>query len=73
MCGDELLPLFTARVAHSGTSLRGVAAAWVVECTFARFGYNRRLRRDYERLPQTSETMIYLAMTRLMLCRLKPL
>jgi putative transposase len=46
---------------------------WVVERTFAWFGYNRRLSRDYERLEQTSETMIYLAMTRLMLRRLKPL
>jgi putative transposase len=46
---------------------------WVVERTFAWLGYNRRLSRDYERLPRTSETMIYLAMTRLMLRRLKPL
>jgi putative transposase len=46
---------------------------WVVERTFAWFGYHRRLSRDYERLEQTSETMIYLAMTRLMLRRLKPL
>ena len=46
---------------------------WVVERTFAWLGYNRRLSRDYERLTQTSEAMIYLAMTRLMLRRLKPL
>ena len=45
---------------------------WVVERTFAWLGYNRRLSRDYERLTQTSETFIYVAMTRLMLRRLKP-
>jgi putative transposase len=43
---------------------------WVVERTFAWFGFNRRLARDYERLTETSETMIYLTMTRLMLRRL---
>jgi len=43
---------------------------WVVERTFAWFGFNRRLARDYERLTDTSETMIYLTMTRLMLRRL---
>ncbi len=35
---------------------------WVVERTFAWLGRNRRLSKDYEFLPQTSETWIYLAM-----------
>lgn len=43
---------------------------WVVERTFAWFGMSRRLSRDYERLTDTSEAMIYIAMTRLMLRRL---
>jgi transposase len=43
---------------------------WVVERTFAWLGQNRRLSKDYERLPQTSETFIYTAMSRLMLRRL---
>jgi putative transposase len=43
---------------------------WVVERTFAWLGHNRRLSKEYEYLPQTSETMIYLAMSRLMLRRL---
>jgi transposase len=30
----------------------------------------RRLVRDYERLPETSETLIYLAMIRIMVRRL---
>ena len=43
---------------------------WVVERTFAWLGRNRRPSEDYERLCETTETWIYLAMTRLMLRRL---
>lgn len=43
---------------------------WVVERTFAWLGQSRRLSKDYERLPQTSEALIYAAMTRIMLKRL---
>ena len=43
---------------------------WVVERTFAWLGLNRRLSKDYERLPATSEAFIYIAMTRIMLRRL---
>ena len=46
---------------------------WVVERTFAWLNLHRRLSRDYEVLTETSEAMIYIAMTRLMLRRLKPL
>ena len=45
---------------------------WVVERTFAWLDNYRRLSKDYEFLPQSSETMVYLAMTNLMLHRLKP-
>jgi len=43
---------------------------WIVERTFGWLVRFRRLSKDYERLPETSETMIYLAMIRLMLGRL---
>lgn len=43
---------------------------WVVERTFAWLGRYRRLSKDYEYLPETSEAFIYLAMSRLMLRRL---
>lgn len=43
---------------------------WVVERTFAWHGQNRRLSKDYERLPTTSEALISIAMIRLMLRRL---
>jgi transposase len=43
---------------------------WVVERTFGWLVRNRRLARDYERLTATSETMIKIAMIRLMALRL---
>jgi len=46
---------------------------WVVERTFAWLSNHRRLSKDYERFTETSETMIQIAMMRLMLRRLKPL
>lgn len=44
---------------------------WIVERTFAWLGRNRRLSKDYERLPESSEAWIYLAMTVLMIRRLR--
>jgi transposase len=43
---------------------------WVVERTFAWLGKFRRLSKDYEALTETSETMIYVAASCLMLRRL---
>lgn len=43
---------------------------WVVERTFAWLGRYRRLSKDYEYYPATSEAFIYLAMSKLMLKRL---
>jgi putative transposase len=45
---------------------------WVVERTFSWLGRYRRLSKDYESLTSSSETMIFLAMTNLMIHRLKP-
>jgi putative transposase len=43
---------------------------WVSERTFAWIGRNRRLSKDYERTILVSETMIYIAMIKLMLKRM---
>jgi putative transposase len=45
---------------------------WVVERTFSWLGQNRRMSKDYERLPESSEAFIYVAMSRLMVRRLAP-
>ncbi len=43
---------------------------WVVERTFAWFGKQRRLSKDYEFLSSTEDSWAYLTMARLMLRRL---
>ena len=43
---------------------------WIVERTLAWLGQNRRLSKDYERLPESGEAFIYVAMSRLMARRL---
>lgn len=45
---------------------------WIVERTFAWFGRYRRLSKDYETLTESSEAVVYLAMTHLMVRRVKP-
>jgi putative transposase len=45
---------------------------WVVERTFGWLGRYRRLSKDYEVLPEMSETMIRMAMIHIMLRRLEP-
>ena len=43
---------------------------WIVERTFGWFGKYRRLSKDYEYLPATSEAMIYVAMMHIMVRRI---
>ena len=47
-----------------------VPRRWVAEITLGWLGRWRRLAKDYEALPEVSETMVKLAMIRLMLHRL---
>ena len=49
-----------------------VKRRWVVERTFSWLDGYRRLSKDYEYLPASSEAMIRLAMINLMVHRLKP-
>jgi putative transposase len=44
---------------------------WVVERTFAWLGTYRRLSKDYEELPESSEAWVYAASIQLMLKRLE--
>jgi putative transposase len=45
---------------------------WVVERTLGWLGRSRRLSKDYEQLPETSEAMIQMAMIHIMVRRLEP-
>jgi transposase len=58
---EELLP---------PKGLQVLAKRWVVERTFSWIDQNRRMSKDYERLTETSEAFIYVAMSRLMVRRL---
>lgn len=44
---------------------------WVVERTFSWLSRNRRMSKDYERTVQTSETLVEVAMIRLLVARLE--
>ena len=55
---------------RQGKGFQLLARRWVVERTFAWLIKKRRLIVDYEKLPETSESLIYLAMVHLMLKRL---
>lgn len=52
------------------TGFQVLPRRWVVERTFAWLGRWRRLSKDYEEMPESTEAWIYLAMSRLMLTRL---
>ncbi len=43
---------------------------WVVERTLAWLSFQRRLNRDYELLPETTESFVHIAMIRIMVRRL---
>ncbi|MBM4146912.1 MAG: IS5 family transposase [Nitrospira sp.] len=51
---------------------QAVRKRWVVERTFAWISRQRRMSRDYERTPESSEAMIYVSMIRIMLKQLLP-
>lgn len=66
---------WTIAIVKRSPGTRGFAVLprrWVVERTFAWLGRSRRLSKDYEGLPATSETWIRIAMIHLMLKRLAP-
>jgi putative transposase len=80
--GNEGLPDWTASNMKFRLEITGKKAGekgfkvirwrWVVERTFAWLGRYRRNSRDYEKLPQTSESMLKVSGIQLMLRRLKP-
>lgn len=68
-CGWELV-IIERSDGEKGFTL--LPKRWVVERTFAWLGRSRRLSKDYEKLPETSEVMIQMAMIHIMVRRLEP-
>ena len=60
------------RRSEPGNGFQVLPHRWIVERTLGWLGRYRRLSKDYECLPQSSENMIYWAMINLMVHRLKP-
>jgi transposase len=65
-CGVDLETV--KRREHKGFALE--AKRWIVERTFAWLGKCRRLSKEYELIPTSSLSMIYLAMARLVVRRI---
>ena len=66
---DYLLRVVKRREGAVGFEL--LPKRWIVERTFAWLGKHRLLSKDYELRPDTSDAYVYIAMTALMLNRLK--
>ena len=78
---EEVLRLWAAEWAKEGEQVdwqkllppggfQVVPRRWVVERACSWIDKNRRMSQDYERLTETSEAFIYMAMSRLMVRRL---
>jgi putative transposase len=69
--GSDPRPFEWRRLPRESSGFRGVLPRrWAVERTFSWLGHSRRLSKDYERLCETGEALIYATMTRLMARRL---
>jgi putative transposase len=69
--GGWLLEIVPKPERKKGEPFKVMKWRWIVERTFAWLGRYRRLSKDYERQPASSEALIYVAMIHLMLRRLE--
>lgn len=63
---SEVYDVLLKVVEHQGKGFQVQQSPWLVERTWAWLENARALNRDYERLPENHEGMIYVAMIRLM-------
>jgi putative transposase len=68
-CGGWTLEIVRGIPAQPGFQVQ--PKRWIVERTFGWLNHYRRLSKDYEELPETSEVLILIAMSHLMLRRLR--
>ena len=52
--------------AASALAFQGLSSRWVVKRIFSWLDQNRKTSKDYERLCETSEVLVYVVMMRLM-------
>src|SRR3954464_9332524 len=71
-CGGWVLEVVAKPERKKGEPFKVMKWRWIVERTFAWLGRSRRLSKDYERQPESSEAMIHISMIQLMLRRLEP-
>jgi putative transposase len=73
-CGWEVevtrRPGGTAEAPQEPKGFQVIPWRWIVERTFGWMGRYRRLSKDYEAKPSSSEAWIWISMTRLLLARL---
>jgi putative transposase len=69
-CNEEGVPIDLEKLLPPEGPRPFLPKRWIVERTFAWLGQNRRMSKDYERLPQSGEAFIYVAMSSLMARRL---
>jgi putative transposase len=69
---EEKVVLEIVRKAKDQQGFVVLPRRWVIERTFAWLGRYRRLSKDYEELPETSRSVILVAMIHLMVRRLQP-
>ncbi len=65
-----VLAQLQSQVQKAKHSFQVLACRWAVERTFAWLGKYRRLSKDYEYLPEKSETLMLIVMSHIMLRRL---
>jgi putative transposase len=61
---------FDCETATDEPGISGLAVRWIVERTFGWLNRSRRLSKDFEALPETTEAWIRIAMIQLMIRRL---
>jgi transposase len=70
ICRHRIVRLQIVKRSDTAKCFKVLPKRWIVERTFGWLILNRRLVRDYEANTKHSESMIYIAMTKLMLARI---
>ena len=70
MCGKHMAAIGSRALELSTQGIQVLQWRWIVERTFGWLNRSRRLSKDFEALPETTEAWIRIAMIQLMIRRL---